>query len=964
MIFYKSIIFFSKLLLPLITLSYLIISSLFLYFSSLDLNSKIKIINNIKDKFFSNKVNFNIKDINTFNDRIYVKLANLSVLLNEDLKISAPNIEFYISPYSIFKLQNPVHFSKLEYAKIEIPLSKLNFNIDKVPSNQNKSNVDVKKYTYNIIQNSTIFLRKLIQKGIQVSKIEIFITGCSKIKKTTLENFTIQPFWQNFHRGFEINYTIKFNEVGQISNKSRCIIGYDYRLQKCDTRLEVKNLHSMYQEIRHLFSLKNNAPMVENLSIFAQFNLEKDINIDKFSININKSKIHNDAISKNIDKFSLNGSFIDNLLNLHYFYLKIDDFVAETVKNTNITIDENFTIFGNIGMNFVNFSSEIFKYLWPDDIGKNIKDFLIFNKSGIKNGNMKIDFPKNDKWIANIDVQNVDFLLQNILDTAKSDYIKIEIDKNSTKIQADNLEALGMIAKNTAVEVGYTDEMKINIKSDKINGKILDTATKLHQVDESFYNFIPDVIKSIFGKNVNNDKTQFLFSNIAFSMPLIVKSPIDFYKQSQFSGNIKINSENIQYFRGDAEKIDLRILKKKGGDKFSISARNLPDLKINLFKNKERIKNFDLNFSVNNGNIAMLGTLNFPSDIVNFDIQGDTLFSKLFVKIDSGELLNLVINAKNNMRDIKVFFNGFNLNLTDFIKHYPDLTFVESSEKISDIDFNLIIKDSIALNNVLLKNANIAIQTSSSYNISEIKTRILACGEKSCDDIFTSQNGNNVTLIADSMSNIINAFTEKKDLIYINDITGKILLNPNISTFEIKTGKINLQMPMDQSFSSSIFKIITPNYSINKKTLGYINSITQGKFFWSENDAILNIDNFYAKSSVSRISSRGYYDLSKEFIDLQGAIDTAYRINKIITAENIPMLNKILTLGSKDGGYGVINYSLKSKISDINSNSLKISGNRGNLILAGSLATVNPFAAIFLVLGSGEVKDIATKKRG
>jgi len=944
---------------------YIIFTALYINFSHLSQAKKIETLNNLLHDYITNGCNFNIKSVTYNKNKINIDIENI-IIKNKSYSnfiINIPNINLSISPYYIFILKNPIYFSILNNMYMQLPIEMLNSDTSESKNKTQIKYLQTKEYVYNIITTFPKYIQKIIKNGLKVEKTEIDLIFKNNFKeKILLKNLTIKPNKLLFYRKLYISYQIKINET-TINSKNECLFSFTFKPKKCNIHISAKNISSVSKDIGNIYPILNKIPIIDDVNMELSINFENDIFIPLIKIFAQNTfiKINNKAVEiKNLD---IQSSLLKDVFSIMYAQIIIDNVKIESQKDANFAIQISDDIKALnafiVNVNHADFNN--ISKIWPNEYLHEVKQFITQNK--IQSEEIKAKFSiENKDWNIDIHVKELTILLDKILSQTNAKDIQISVNKNKVSINAPLIDNNLLKIFKTKIDINYENHKNIymNIDISNIRGSVGNILQNLHNINKDIYSFSTIVNESIFGYKCKENCSNFELNNTKVFIPLTFDK--SFIKNIAIESNGKIDIGDTQFFEKQyLHSANLNINKEKNSDNFKIIFDKLNQSKIYIFNNNEQITKLDTNISykesVNIESNLFTNKGKVLTAIVN--PQKDQLDIKITTNRDIENYININLHSDSNKIDLRGKISNVNFkSMLQESLHFPKSN---TKSQISEFDIDLDIAKINLLNDITLQSLLFQLKTNNKYYLKNLSLYLKAVDKDgNFDELSINKNNakddNIFTIKGNKLINLLNGLMVNQDLLYIKNLNGSFESLDNLIIFNLQTDKVVLKIPIDNSLKSSAIKVLMPSFSIGKNALSYTKISLDGKAFLSENSIIFNIDDFFAKSSISKITTLGYYDVTNEYLSIEGKINTAYKINRILTAEDIPALNKILTLGNKDGGYGVINYTISDKISNINEKSVKISGDRSNLIIASGLISVNPLLAIPIVFTSKDVK--------
>lgn len=961
----RAIAFIIKLIIPIITILYISFAYLYIKIENLPKSQRILFINNVLNKIVKNR-SFVINDAKISHNSIYLDIKNIDFTLqNQDssiINISIPDIKIFLVPNDILKFRLPLYFNEIPL--VSINFDNINYHITKQSALENDTKyLEVVDALRNKIRMMPIFLKRMIKSGLVINKFELKYQMKNKqYDLIVLRNLNIKSskLKRNGHREIIMQYDANSGNT-ILKGGLTCDANVFWQLNSCKIKINISDLDKIQHYIQDYSNISKN---LELSAILKKFDISLDINLK------NNTEIKNFTISgingnfgfqKNkikFDKFTIAGKISNNTLNINDIDITSGKTSITSDKSTklNLSLNDNGSI--NILSDLVIKANNV---TGKDDILKSLilisKDLYEFLASSIINGSdIKTQINVTaEKWGVAIDIKNGKFHIEKILPEITGSDINIIIDENNTKVSVKSGFFQDKITtfNNAIIDINYTKDIIINIIAGKILGKVSNIFNNLSKINTEIKDVLDPLGIILHGKRCKSENcTDIVCNNCSFKMNL---DSDDVYKNIMIIANGETKLDDIHFFEKNESKSTFLVQKNIGENELKISIGTTNPIHTYFIYQNEAHKN-EIKMTI----IPMQNRVKLFADIVvdgknyansTVDISDD--IEAIFrIGDDNVKGIFKLLNNSNIIADITI--NDYDLN--NLNKHDIDFSGIKSknSLNISNIDLKYHINNVIMPNNTIIDQF-IFRNKIENRKLNDIYLSLASKnqkGEETSARIVKSEK-NKYDIKINSLVGVLSIFN-LDDKLSINDISGHIetIDDTNITNINFITGKVIIKIPSANNNQMQLTKIFIPSYSMNSNALEYNKINWESKLYWYNNTLILNITDFYVKSDISKITGGGFIDLNDKYINLTGKINTAHTLNRILTAEDVPLLNKILTFNSKDGGIGAIKYILKDKISNLSVDSIKLSGDKSNLIAAGGLALINPLFAIPFVIMS------------
>ncbi len=961
----KIIKYFIKFTVISLSLLYILFIGFYEYFSAQTNQKQNEIIKNIVYKFIDkNLISFDISGINQTGDFMYITIENFVLKSNQqkEFKLFIKKIDVYISPLEILKFQAPVGLTSLESLKLDVL-----FDPTKEPAkdaSEIKNEIEINylneiKAIKQIITHSPKYVRTLLKKGINIENAELnLIFHGQKNIPILLKKFVIKPQKFALTRLYsEIDIKAQLNKA-ELDINLKCDLKLTHKLIGCFTTISGKNLTTMKADLEQMDSMFKFIPVLDSFDLEFDLYLDGLIFIDRFRFLSEKSKILFDKEFFRVDKILLKSKFDTVTLSILDLIIDIEDFQVKNKTPELLTFLKN-DIKGDISLKVDNLKWENIEKIWPNMLLKDVKDFLSRSKLWASGISAEMIFNTGSDW--NIIVKLNETGIENLYGSVSGFVLEnstVSINNKRVIVQSKNAFAKDGNIKISSPELVVlyedTNNITLDLKTEKANILTFAFLKSLFAGNKELDSLCSGIFTDITGKSELSEESDTRFL-VKFAKTSINLSSDDIFSNMLISANGNFDSKNIQFIESEeGDVVNFSINKKRNSD-IDIDLGFVNPIPSHLFKTPGNISNISTKISLKDSLMIIFTEIknkakqNIFTSKIKSSQDGFSIKAEAGIEVGEFLKLNLEMFTKSKELLLNLQTRGINLgHLLDSSFKFSENKSANEENKIKEWDVDIDISDILMRNEVKLDELNLKAKLDD-YRIKNIDLYLKATGGKD-SDIFTiselDKKGENFAIKSQGLKNIFDGILDAKDQMKITDISGSLLLLDGVSQIRVRTGESAIKLPNQNTLLMNVLKPVIPGFSTLNNSLLYSKMSLDSKWFLSENSSILTIDDFYMKSLISRITSLGYIDFTKQYINISGKIDTAYKFNKILTAEEIPFLNKILTLGSKDGGYGVISYNLKGKFAELDAKSLKMSGDRSNFIVAGGLIMINPLFAI------------------
>ncbi len=940
-----------------ITILYILATYLYVKISSLPSEKRLEFAQKALSFVTNHRILFTLNDVNAANNEIFMAVNDAQLHLydkkNRELGlVHAARIGMHFSPHEILKWKIPLSFKPID--SVNITLNPLILQRFSKSASQN-GEIDYQDILQ-IIRNKIKFLpavfSKIIANNLHIKEVKIFTNNSLK-NPVILKDFTVRSNSINpANRAIYAQYTILGNDFS-IKNNIQCGANFLWHINHCNVNVDVENIANIAKYIGRIlpnFPVQyGNIPAIKTVKFVLEMNTNSPTLLEKFAISGENQSLFWNKDAVHLDKFLIEGGMKRNRLSFGNFEVKMGQSRVSSVKNTSV----NIVFSGNdiamesdlrLEVNHAN-GLQIFA-IWPEFFLPDVRNFLKNNIISAADAIVNLNI-EDGAWNVKINAKEALFQIEDILPELLVKQVEIAIDERNTKIigKTVNLHNKSTFARDVLVNIDYENDVIVGVKTAEIHGYIGEILNKLSAVckkNDKISSVISVLNVGLSGKRCNDDKCiEFTANNADFKINLMAQ---DLYRDSQIDVQGFLDVHDVQYFKKEHNKSIFSLKKPGNSDTLQVKVNTAG--KINAYLISQDIP------GNNTVTIDIISRQNGTKFITNIAMS-DEQFASSVVEVGKNTHGNVAINSDKNaylrgkfeiMRggsDLKLHLTSKDYNLQNL--WHNDIDFSEIPRNRSKLDgVNL----DIDIQNVLLPHA-VKIDKMKFRNVivnkklTELQLDAVLSdgnGGKTNARIFSINNGNKYEVNIDSLDGILRIFGVSEDL-YVKNLTGTISTSPdaNMLEFAIDTGKIIVNIPISDGGNEFKYK--------NTKLLG--------SFFWYDDTRIFNISHFEAKGDVSKITSQGFVNFADNYINIYGKINSAYIINRILTMEDVPILHKIITLDSKNGGIGTVQFAIKGKFSELSQQSIKIGGDKSNLTpAAGVMLFVNPLLAVPLLIMS------------
>lgn len=912
---------------------------------------------------------------------IRIKVEKISIKNKDNFNFRLSNVIAGFNLFDAITGKLPFYIEKIDSldGEIDINYKIEDENLEKKDKNENnililKKDI-IATYIKNLPKNFEIILKRnslISNVNLKIrnkkSTIPIKIKNISIIvnKKKSIKNIF------NLEKHILFHYKLDSNNFSSDANVE-CILRKNFETKNCTLNLDIGNINNIKGNIskfdKKIKSIIKNIQFPDNLNFYTNISIKEDNSIDgHFKLKTDFKKIELNKRNFLNNNISISGKINKNaIISLDNIFLKMDNLIIKSDSGSiNIDFEDGLVLHSDLSLKIDNFSNKYFD-LWPENFLPNVKSSVSNLVKNLSNGKIKIIIDKiknNLSWILKMNFKNAIIEMKNFSPVLDIENLEIEIDKDKTIILSKEIsfENKKLKISDPKIEINYKSDLFIDIliKNGILNLKDLDK--NLSSVNKSIYGFIEEINQQLLKNNEKNG--QILLKESKIRAVFNKKGNFDL-KNTTFDLNLNINCEDI-FFINECNKTSNISLKSIKLNQSNIIKSNIKFSKLALngiFFNDNTFNNYNLEslFKIeDNKNEITISLLKNGNKKANFNITSNNNNLNYNINLNNDGNLKIFGHCENkNDLYCKIDLDGENFNLSDILKYNGKKNNEDSKIYIPDLDINAKLKNSKLTNEFLadnfilqlkIKNANlknILLDSSIHKNENNIVSYVKKSSKDEKYEIYFSNIGHFLNSL-----NLTDRLIDGK-------INGDLTMPSGGDIVEIKSfiEDIGISVPeLNSNNTSKIVKIFIPMVNSKKNKIEFNKVDLKLKIFLSRNNIIMNIDQLIAKSDISKLTSTGTINFDSKDINLLGKLNTAYKINRVMTAEKIPILHNILTLGSKDGGIGTIGYSLNGNIKNLSSESFKVTGDRANLLGAGIVTIINPIIGISLALTGIESK--------
>jgi hypothetical protein len=940
-------------------ISYITIIFAYNLFQGFDKSKKkdfaIKAFNLIFD---NNDIKFDISENNNL-----IKLENFSVSklgVIENLQVK--NLTLNLNPINILKLKSPVNIYEIN--GLDVLLKNTNFQSKSSIENKNKDEYTTKQ----AIKKAEKILNitsKIIKNDLKINDIRI---TKSNHKIITLGNIVVKNIRTRY---FE--KTIRVSSKANIGTNGNFILNCDINMNSATKKIKSisieSNLNNAARDLTKILKnegVKNNIPIIDDINFSLNSELSNGrIYLKSFDVKSQNSHFLSDNKFFKFDNISISGkSHKNDTIILNPIIIK-----SKAINISSYPSYLKVSSFPELKLKFKikNFkANDIISFFWPEKILSSTKKFLLNNNiSNNKNATFDVNILKNYDFTAKFNVEDVsNQSFEKFFPGVTAKNSEITVTKDRLKIYVEKADSLkkDIVAEQINIDIDYKNKNMINLnitaKNASSDYKLL--LQEMHQVNSKLYSFLPSISNILLGHNIHNSATRVLVSDFVLKIPFHHKMD-NLFKDTQISLKANVPISNIQFITTNAGNYGIcKLVKTKNSSSIQTNCKIQNPVKLDALNDQPSIYRLLNIIDINKTtliNVNLFDKSDKAVVAINLASSGNEEVLKIH-SISEQSNVSFFASIPNNNCTSPLVINliGENLNLQSILNN--KITFNnQSNEKkchfLDNLNLYVDLKNITTKYNKKIEKTYAKIDIKNS-KIDDIKIDLANADRNSYLEVIKKEDGI-FDINAVRFSKILNGLFDEPDLLYSNKIHGYLRQNgENIST-DLKLEDVKFKIIGKGQKNKDISKSIIPGASVFSNYISYDN--VDIDFIINKNANTMKLINFMATKTNAKLTASGDYDFGNDKINISGKVDSAYIVNRLITFEKIPALNKMITLGNKDGGYGVVNYKISGKMSELSKKSIEISGDRSSAVIAGGLFFINPLLAIPLLLNANDAKN-------